>query len=274
MRHLRVRLRAGGIHLAVSALIAIAAMALVFLVWYPGALARAQGVNLLVLVLISVDVALGPLITTLIFDLEKSWKLLRLDLSIVGAVQLGALVYGMHAIAQGRPAYLVFVVDRFEVVGAGQVDPASLGRARTAGAAGLSWMGPKTVAARLPDDQEIRNAVLLSSVSGGPDLSQLPEWYVPFETEKDMVLARLRPLVELRKLNDMSEASWRNFLAEFGGDEQALGYLPMSAKSKDGAVIVGARTGKILGVRLLLPSWGERPIAPGEQPIHPAPGLG
>ena len=45
---------------------AAAAMAVIFLLWYPGALAGAQGVSRLVLIMIGVDVVIGPLITLIV----------------------------------------------------------------------------------------------------------------------------------------------------------------------------------------------------------------
>lgn len=273
---LLIRLRAGGIHLAISALVALAAMGLIFLVWYPGVLARAQGVNFLVLILIGVDVALGPMLTTIIFNPAKPWRLLRFDLSVIGLVQLAALVYGVHAIAAGRPVFVVFNIDVFDAVAAGELDPRSLARAQERGNADISWFGPRIVAARLPTDPEASQKLLFSSISGGPDLQHSPEWYLPYAEDKETVLAKMRPLAELRKLNDLSAEDWEKLIAELGGDESGLGYLPMRAKAKDGAVIVDAKTAEILGIRLLQPKWetGSKPAPERPSPTTIAPGVG
>ena len=48
------------------------------------------------------------------------------DYTVVGIIQLGAFVYGVYAVANTRPAYIVFVGDRLEVVSAGEIDDADL----------------------------------------------------------------------------------------------------------------------------------------------------
>src|SRR5207248_3174204 len=61
------RWRASGLHLLISATIALAVLAAMLLVWYPRPLFEAAGGNDLLFILVSVDVAIGPLITLLIF---------------------------------------------------------------------------------------------------------------------------------------------------------------------------------------------------------------
>jgi hypothetical protein len=68
---------------------------LVFLVWYPNPYREISGGRELFLILVTVDVILGPLITLSIFNPVKAWKVLRRDLAIVGLIQLAALGYGM-----------------------------------------------------------------------------------------------------------------------------------------------------------------------------------
>jgi hypothetical protein len=250
---LKSRLKAGALHLGISAAIALAAAALIFLVWYPAPLFTAQGVSRIVLLLIAVDVAIGPLITVIIFNRAK--KSLRADLAVIATLQLSALLYGLHAIFSARPALLVFNIDRFEVVTALDVDTESLNRARAAGHPGLSGWRPRVVAALLPTDRKERNKLLLSAVQGGADLAQSPEWYVPYETTSDEIRARIRPLSELRGNNGMTDSGWRDFLLSLDRPESQMGYLPLRAKVHDGAVIVDSRTAEIVKITLLEPKW-------------------
>lgn len=261
-----LRLKAGSIHLGISVAIALAAMAVIFLVWYPTPFAEAQGVSRLVLVLIGVDVVIGPLITTIIYDTRKKW--LPLDLGVIAALQTVALLYGLQAIYGGRPAYLVFNVDRFDVVALKEIDPESLSRAGKQ--LGPRWNGPRTLAARLPDDPVARSEMMFSSINGGADLPQLPEYFVPLDDERETMLKRLRPLNELRKLNELDEQAWGDLLRAFGKTEASLGYLPMVANVKDGAVVLDARSGEILGIRMLTPHFESAPAQPNTPPT-PAP---
>src|SRR5262245_31520502 len=65
------RLRAAGIHLGLSALVASLAAALVLGVWYPMPHREVSGGRDLFVLVVSVDLVLGPLITFAIFDRHK-----------------------------------------------------------------------------------------------------------------------------------------------------------------------------------------------------------
>lgn len=246
-----VRFKAGAVHLAISGLIALLAIGLIFGIWYPGATAYAQGVDKLVLVMIAVDVALGPLITTIIYNPSKrAW--LRFDLAVVALLQISALVYALYSIHGGRPAYMVFHGARFDLVPIAEVDLQSAHRAPEA--MRPSFWGPKTVAALQPEDPKIRSDILFQALEGGADLPQLPEYFVPLAHQRDTLVGRLRPLSELRELNELDEAAWRELVGEFGGDESVIGYLPVVGNARDGAVIINRDRGEILGLRLLNPA--------------------
>ena len=58
-----LRVRAFLIHLSASALLAVMALAVVFGLWYPAPLHAAVGVSAIVLLLVGVDVVIGPLLT-------------------------------------------------------------------------------------------------------------------------------------------------------------------------------------------------------------------
>lgn len=247
------RLKAGGAHLGISICIALAAIALIFLVWYPEPLAQTQGVGRLVLLLIGVDVVIGPCITLIIFDRAK--KSLPFDLAIVAFLQLGALTYGLHSIFTARPAYIAFNIDRFDVVAALDVDETSLQEALAAGKADLPLWGPQTVFAKLPEDRNESKDILFSAVFGGSDLPQMPQWYEPYGSGKEDILKKMRPLDELRAINHMTSPRWEAFLAALGRPPEELGYLPLRAKIKDGAVIVDAQTAEIVQISLLEPKW-------------------
>ena len=128
-RRFQASRRAALIHLSCSAAVAMACMVLVFRFWYPSPLAEAQGVSHLVLMMIAVDVMIGPMITSIVYDPRKKW--LRLDLATVAMLQTIALLYGMKAIYGGRPAYLVFNVDRFNVIAVQDINRDSLARTST-----------------------------------------------------------------------------------------------------------------------------------------------
>ena len=90
------RLRASGIHLGISLAISVMAAALVFGLWYP--YREISGGRDLLMLLVAVDVVMGPLITLAIFNRAKPRRELFLHLTVVGLLQLAALGYGLWTV--------------------------------------------------------------------------------------------------------------------------------------------------------------------------------
>lgn len=238
------RWKASAIHLAGSALIAATLVVLMLALWYPGPYFNAMGGRTLLLVLVGVDVVIGPLITLVIFDPKK--KSLRFDLSVIAALQLSALAFGGFVMFQARPVYNVFVVDRFEIVAANQVDANSLARAAPEFRS-LPLTGPKVIATRSIDDPDQRLRITMNVLRGGSDVSALPEFYVPYRDYAANAGARAAPLAELQGKRPAQAESIRNFVAASGRKPGDIGYLPMKARNRDAAVVVDVATGAILG---------------------------
>ncbi|MEG0771590.1 MAG: type IV pilin accessory protein, partial [Clostridia bacterium] len=98
-------------HLFISVLIALITIYVVFLLWYPSPLAQAVGVTHIFLMLLAIDVVIGPILGLLVYKEGK--KSLKFDLIVIILLQLSALCYGIYSIEQGRPVWLVYNVDRF-----------------------------------------------------------------------------------------------------------------------------------------------------------------
>ena len=96
------RLRASGLHFCISLCIAALAAMLVFFVWYPAYYREVSGGRDLFLILVAVDVVLGPLITLVIFNRAKPWPVLARDLAVIALLQLVALGYGMWTVFVAR----------------------------------------------------------------------------------------------------------------------------------------------------------------------------
>lgn len=245
------RYQAFGGHLLGSIGVALCSAALVFLVWYPGPLAQASGVVTIFLILLGVDVVVGPCITLIVFDQRK--RELKRDLAIVLLLQLGALVYGLHTVYVARPVYSVFSVDRFEVVFANDITEEKLTKVVAPEFKTLPLFGPRTIAARRPETSEERLQIAMTAVSGGDDVAQLPQYYQPFETAKDLVSKRLQPIEKLRQYNKGSDAEIDRLLTWNAKRPGGIGYLPMRVKVQDLTVVVARDTGEVLDTVSLTP---------------------
>lgn len=194
------RLKAFFLHLGLSGVIAVLALLLVFKLWYPAPLHTAVGVTHIFLLLLLVDMILGPLLTLLVYKVGK--KSLVFDLAVIAVLQLSALGYGLWTVAEGRPAWLVFNADRFDLVRVLDIDLRKLERALPEYRQ-PSWLGPRWVAAAPPSDNAERNDLIFEAVQGGSDLPQRPDLYHPLVDSGKAMRARLHALSELQGFNSM-----------------------------------------------------------------------
>jgi len=236
------RFQAFGMHLILSAGVALLSAALVFLAWYPEAIAYASGVGAIFLMLVAIDVVLGPIITLIVFNTKK--KELKRDLITVVVFQVVALLYGLHAVYIARPVFIVFNASQFDVVNANEISEENLEAASREEYKSLPIFGPHIIAAKLPDDAATTQKIVLDAVSGGDDVQNMPKYYLPYLEEKAAVASRSSDLGELKSHNaerlDAVEALIKKY------KDRDAGYLPVKAKSHDVVAVVDRKSGEVL----------------------------
>lgn len=170
------KLRAALLHGIVTLLVALVSALVVFYLWYPAPLAsRTGGTGLYFLVLL-VEVCLGPLMSLVIFNPQKQRSELIRDYFFVGCIQMLALIYGVHSTYIARPVYKAFVVDRFEIVSALELDQEDVLSVPDKAYRGLPIFGLREVCIEMPVDTQERNDILFSAV-GGKDVQLMPKYY-------------------------------------------------------------------------------------------------
>jgi hypothetical protein len=233
------RFVAAGWHLLVSALIAALAAALVFGLWYPGAFRHMAGGQGLFLLVVSVDVVLGPLLTFAVFNVKKGWPHLRRDLAVIGLLQLSALVYGLHTVYGVRPVAVVFEVDRFRVISAVDVHEPELPKARPEYRS-LPLTGPWTLSIRSAEAGSEKTDALLMALEKGIDMGQRPVFWVPYEPAREAALKSARPLRLLVERYTARAAEFNAALAERGLAMETARFLPVMARG-DWVAILNAK---------------------------------
>jgi hypothetical protein len=249
------RWKASSIHLALSAIIASAVLALMLLVWYPYPLFAAVGGQQVLMILLGVDVVLGPLITLLIFNTRKSRRELTLDLSVIAALQTAALIYGMSIVFQARPVYVVFSGNSFDLVTAHMLSDADIAKAKYPEYRSLPLTGPVYVYSEMPADINERNEVVLGSFLG-KDLPEYPQYYRPFDDHLPAAAMAAKPLSQLKESNPDRAAEIDEMLRDSGHLEADVGYLPLRAKHKHLAVVIEKNNGRILKILTMNP-WPD-----------------
>jgi len=240
---------AAPIHLGLSALVATLVFAVVYFVWYPGALFEAAGGRALFLLIACVDVTIGPLITLIIFVPGK--KGLNFDLAVIAVLQFSALCYGAYVLYESRPVWIVFVKDRYELVRANQVLEAERAKAKPPYDE-LSLTGPRLVGARMPTDPDEQLRIALSAARG-QDVQTYPQYLIPYDDVRAQARAKARALPQLRVLNPKSSLLIDRMPDKLGHPADELGFLPLRAGRVDLTVVIDRRNGDVLGTYALRP---------------------
>lgn len=172
----KLKLKAALIHACVTLVIAALTASLVYGIWYPGAFAQMLNGTDLYLILLGVELCLGPLMSLVIYSASKPKSELIRDYALVGLVQLAALTYGLYSVALSRPVYLVFVKDRIEIVAATELKAEDLLLSKEDNFKRLPWFGAKFICTESPADPKEKSDLLMSSV-GGKDIQLMPKYY-------------------------------------------------------------------------------------------------
>lgn len=220
-------------HLLVSATVVGAVLAIVFLIWYPDYLFALSGAISPILVMVGVDVTLGPLLTFVVFKPGKPG--LKFDLAVIFAVQAIALVYASVTLFNARPHFLVFAEDSYAAVAAVAVDMSAI---EVDELTSKPLAGPVLVFAERPQDPEARRAFDQGVLfDGDPDLQYRPEFYRPYREGAAKIRAAAKHIEDFVPANASEEQEIANARKRFD-DVPALGIVPSLSIVDDFALVI------------------------------------
>jgi len=243
---MKFRAKVAGIHLMVSGVVALCGLYLVFGIWHPNPMQTAVGVTQIFLMLLAIDVIVGPLLSLIVAS-SKEKKTLKFDLSVIAVVQLAAYLYGMHSIAVSRPVYLAFDTLRFEVVQADSV-------VRVADKTILSeyqsnpLFYPQWVSVRPYKDAAEQSQRTFLELQEGVSPAMQADLYQPINEGWGGMLERKHGLEELKRYNSAEQVA-----KELAAYPQADSFLPMKAPAVDMAVLLDSKHKQVLGIVDLRP---------------------
>lgn len=224
------------IHLIISMIVALVSMAVVYLVWNPYPLYKATGITKIFLLMLGIDLTLGPLLTFIVF--KKGKKTLRFDLAVIGILQLSALIYGLYHVYEGRPVWIAYNVDRFDLVRVNEIDNRQIAKAKLEYQEPSNFK-PQYVAAIVPKDNlKLKNQILFDEIGSGIAPSQRPELYQPIEKAYMLLVNRARPLSELDNYNEPKLV--KQILIKY---PQADSFVPLKANAVDMTVLIDKKNG-------------------------------
>ncbi len=232
-------------HLFISLIIALLAMVLVLCIWSPLPLAKAVGVIPIFLMMIVINVIIAPLLSLIVYKEGK--KTLKADLSIIVILQILALGYGVYSIEGGRPVWVAYNVDRFELVRKNEVITDHIEQALPQ-FQDTPWFKPQYVAVKFATDVNQRNDDMFSEVFGGISIAQKPERYVNINQAKSQLQQRAKSLKELNHYNDVQQVNY--ILSKH---PQANAFVPLKANAVDMVVLINKEKGEVVKIVDLRP---------------------
>jgi hypothetical protein len=235
------RFTAAVAHFALSALIGAILLGLFWFVWYPAPMLLAIGGHEIFLLILGIDVVLGPLLTLIVFRSGK--KSLKFDLAVIALMQVGAMAYGVNVLLEGRPAYVAALGDKFQVVQATEVTVANLEKAKQT----LPLFGPEWVGTKAPEGRYDTDAVRdVTAIGGGR--GHFPQLHVSYESMVPEVLKKSLPISTLKSANVATAQDVDAWLASRGYNDRSAVYQPLLVRASQFAIILDAKDGKVIGI--------------------------
>jgi hypothetical protein len=243
-------LKAAAIHLLISVAIALLSLALVYGVWYPAPLDAALGVGTIFLMLLAIDITLGPLLTLVVYKPLKSS--LKFDLTVIACVQLVALLYGLYTVGSARPAYMVFTIDRFDLVQAHEVVSNTGNKIKPELTRQSAWaqplLGYTVVAAQVPkaaEDFPLLNVLTATALSGGPDVANVMDLRLPYLQVLKAIQSAALPLATLKAAKPEHANVVKAWQSQY---PTGSAVVPLKIKFTIYTVVLNPTNGKVLGI--------------------------
>lgn len=209
------KLKAFLIHFLISGLVVGTVATHAILVAYtPGVMALEGGYEI-ALLLFAVDLTLGPIMTAILYRPGK--KGLKLDLTLVVAVQLCALFYGAWTLYSQKPLYLVYVDGDFYVAPAADIQPGPLADPSLEA---NYLIAPKLVYAEYPRGKNAL-AEVVQMIGQGKATHLHRRLYEPLLNHRQLVLDELDRLDHRHTLPDVWKAPLDAALADLAAEDGA-----------------------------------------------------
>lgn len=242
---LKPKLKATGIHLALSGAIFLIALYLIVFLWYPGFLFTSDGGWQGVRIMACVDLVLGPLLTLIIYNPLKTRRAILFDFTFIGVVQLGALLWGFYAVHEERPVALVHWENTFYPITVKSL------RAQGTGLDELDRFGggnPRLVYAKPPEEAEARTQLFLNAFAGGLAEYEQVQLFQKLEPYMSVVATSQTKIELLTKRSPAIAAALDDLRKKAGGGEASKDwvYVPFTGKF-DTRVLVLNPQGQLVG---------------------------
>lgn len=244
---LRFAAKLASIHFLISLTIAILTAILVFKIWYPHPFMIIAGGLVMFALIVVIDVVCGPLMTMILSNPKKSRRAMIFDFTVIGLVQLSALIYGLHAVYMARPLYYAFDKDRFEIVSAAQLPQDALQQAESKWQKLPMW-GPKLISIDCSSQYQDKLDSVMLSMSGFPPIAR-PFCWQEFNAQRDLptIQKAMKPVLLLMNRHPEKKSIIEKAIRKTGLSQEQLFFLPFTNDQVFSWSALLDKDGKIVG---------------------------
>lgn len=232
MSIIRTRWSASLTHLALSAVVIGSIALIAFLQWFPAGLHHAAKLDRLLAIMLAVDIVAGPVLTLIVYRRGKPG--LRLDLAVIGLLQILFLAYGLSALWRSRPLFLVGSSQAFALVFANEVPDDAEAEAKSRHWARFQGSGPWLVGVDL-SSPVAKDEFLFAYMVGDAGPLRDPSLFVPYPRVNQSIADKARVLTKEVPAPGLDRKAVRSM---------AL----MTSRTKNAVMLVDAKSGAPLRV--------------------------
>jgi len=246
---MRFRLKAFSLHLLSSATVLTLILGSLYFGWYRWPGWHLTDVKTVVLVMVCVDVVLGPTLTFIIANQKKSRRELTRDIGIIVVVQLCALIYGSVSLWNGRPLYYAFSESVLQLVQAYDIDAkdAEIGRRQNPGLAPHWYSLPRWIWAPLPQNPEESRKIVVSAITGGDDVISMPKYFKPWEDGLLSLRGKLKKVDDVAYFAKSEKKMLKERMKAAGLPDDQANTMPLTGRGHPLLAVFDPATLKIMG---------------------------
>ncbi|MEA3159628.1 MAG: hypothetical protein QOD95_1176 [Gammaproteobacteria bacterium] len=246
---MRFRLKAFSLHLLSSATVLTLILGSLYFGWYRWPGWHLTDVTTVVLVMVCVDVVLGPTLTFIIANQKKSRRELARDIGVIVVVQLCALIYGSVSLWNGRPLYYAFSESVLQLVQAYDIDDkeAEIGRQQNPSLAPHWYSLPRWIWAPLPQNPEESRKIVTAAITGGDDVISMPKYFKPWEDGLPSLRGKLKKVDDVAYFAKSEKKKLEERMKAAGLPDDQANTMPLTGRGHPLLAVFDPVTLKIMG---------------------------
>ncbi|GAA0426339.1 hypothetical protein GCM10009133_38620 [Cocleimonas flava] len=234
------KLKASLIHLLLSIVVVTLLIAALIYFWYPPAYLGITNFKDILLLIISIDLILGPFLTFVVFNTAK--KSLHFDLAVIAVIQISALAYGVNALYQTHPLFITYNHNSFNLILADEVTPKN---AKNDEFNISKFSSPKLAFAKMPSDPTKQTEIMVGvDLKGEPDIDKRAEYYEPLDEHLDTIIKSSLDTTKLFEDKNLT-ASSKSFLKKYSSHDKFI-FLPLEGLNGNAIIVLDKTTAEVV----------------------------